>query len=685
MSQLTRRSFLKVTAMAGSGLVLGTLLPAESCKAADATPGLEASIGSYVHIAPNGEVTITAPRPDCGQGVRTSLCMIIAEELGVDWTTVKVVQAVADNSTFGNQGVGGSGSVRGSFESLRLVGATAATMLKQAGAKKLGVDPGECSIENGMIVCGDKKTGIGEVAEAASRLPVPDPSMVKLKDPSQFAIIGKPTKRVDNAAVVTGKAGFGLDTRVPGMKFAVIARPATFSGQVSSVDDSEALKIPGVFKVFQMGSGVAVVADSTWAAIKGRDALKIEWNTGQSSSFDSAELTKRFQEAVPKFPELPPGTTVIEATYELPYLSHAPMEPMNCTAHVQDDKCEVWAPTQVPDGARAGVARQLSMPLENVTLHVTLVGGGFGRRLSTEYVTEAVAVSKLAGCPVQLLWTRDDDMQHDHYRPATYHALKGSVGSDGQPAAFYHACIMAGGGGRRGDSASWGRSSLVYDVPNAGVQFGNASSPVPTGAWRSVENTYMNLINECFFDELCAAAKKDPVELRMKLMKNDRLKATLAKAAELADWGKSMPKGHGRGVACFSGYGSYITQIAEVEALADGKFKVLRVVAVLDCGLAVNPLGVEAQIQGATMDGIATLLHSAITIKDGGAEQRSWAEFGWARHSDAPHIEVHLISGSNQPGGIGEVGFPASGPAVLNAIFAATGKRLRSLPIMKDS
>lgn len=683
MSQISRRSFLQVSVVAGTGLALGIALPAGSCKAAE-KPGAGAALGSYVQIAPDGVVTIMASRPDCGQGVRTSLSMIIAEELGVDWKQVRVVQGDADRAKYGGQSVGGSSSVRGSFGNLRVVGATAALMLRQAAAQKWGVDVSTCQIENGVITSGDKKVGMGEVAEAASKLPVPEKSAVQLKDPSQFQIIGKPTKRVDNFDVVTGKASFGLDTRVAGMKYAVIARPNEFGGQVQSVDDSAAMKVPGVRKVFQTGSGVAVVADSTWAAIKGRDELKVQWSKGADSAFDSAELSKRFKDAVAAFPEMPAGATPVEAVYELPYLSHAPMEPMNCTADVRDGKCEVWAATQVPDSARDGVARQLGIGSENVTLHVTLVGGGFGRRLSTEYVSEAVAISKEAGCPVQLLWTRDDDMRHDHYRPATYHALKGAVGADGMPLAFYHCCVMAGGGGRRGDSSAWGKSSLVYSVANSGMTYASAQSPVPTGAWRSVENTYMNLINECFFDELCALGKKDPVAARVQTIQNDRLKATLVKAAELSNWGKEMPKGFGRGVACFAGYGSYITQIAEVEAKSDGSYKVHRVVSVLDCGLAVNPLGVEAQIQGATMDGISTLLHSEITIKEGGVEQGAWSSFGWARHGEAPVVEVHLIAGGPQPGGIGEVGFPASGPAVLNAIYAATGKRLRSLPIMKD-
>ncbi|MBS1715173.1 MAG: xanthine dehydrogenase family protein molybdopterin-binding subunit [Armatimonadetes bacterium] len=676
MSALSRRSFLKVGVVAGSGLIIGCDFPAFGLGNGKLKGG---SLTAFVQIGPDGQVTITAPRPDTGQGTRTSLPMLVAEELGVDWKTIKVVQAPGDGTKYGRQGVGGSASIRGSYEPMRLAGATAALMLRQAAAQKWGVGVDTVTIDNGRIVSGSQSAGFGEFAEAAAKLPVPERSSVTLKDPKDFRIVGKPTRRIDNLAVVTGKAVFGIDSKPKGCKVAMLSKPRAYGSSLKSFDDKEARAVPGVKDVFAFGNGVAVLADDTWSAMKGREALKTEWTESPHAALDSAEITKRFQAAVGAFPDMPSGSKAIEAVYELPYLSHAPMEPMNCTAHVRDDGCEIWAPTQVPDSAREQVARQLKIPAEQVVLHVPLVGGGFGRRLLTDYIGEAVNLSKKAGGPVQVLWSRDDDIRNDSFRPVSYHAMKGAVGADGLPAAYYHQCLLPGRS--RGSEAAWGNARLAYALPNAGMQNGSIESPVPTFAWRSVENTYQNLVQECFLDELLVAGGQDPVEGRLKLLQNERLKTVLSRAAELAGWGKPLPKGRGRGVACFAGYGSFIAQIAEVEILPDKTIKVRRMESVVDCGLAVNPLGVQAQVQGATMDGIATLLRSAVTIKDGGVEQSGWGDMGWAVHSDAPEHNVLVTGATGQPGGIGEVGFPASGPAVLNAIAAATGQRLRRLPI----
>lgn len=680
MSQaVSRRTFMKATSAAGGGLMLALMVPACKTEAKAKSKGAGHVMSAFVQVATDGKVTITAPRPDMGQGVRTSLSMIIAEEMGVDWQSVQVVQAPGNGTVYGRQGVGGSGSVSGSFGPLRKVGATAALMVRTAASKKWGVPLEAVSIQNGVVSSGAKKAGIGEFAAAAASVTVPNAD-VPLKPKSAYSIIGKPTKRVDNVAVVTGKTVFGTDVRLPGLKHAVLARPLALGSRASSFDDAETKKVPGVLGVYQVGRGVAVVADSTWAAIKGRDALKVAWSEASHPTLTSDEISKSFASAVTAFPEMPAGAAqVVEAVYELPYLAHAPMESMNCTVRLGADSCEIWVPTQVPDRARDSVAQALQMDPAKVTLNVTLLGGGFGRRLSIDYINEAVQLAKQCGGAVQLMWTREDDMRNDNYRPANYHAMKGAVGADGMPVAFYHQLFEAGR--NAGQSDQWGRTRLAYAIPNAGVKEGSVASPVPVGAWRSVENTYLNLVNECFFDELCVAGKKDPVKARLDMMQNTRLKRTLEKAAELAGWDKPLAAGWGRGVACFNGYGSYITQIAEVETRSDQTFRIRRMLAVVDCGLAVNPLGVEAQVQGAMMDAVSTLLHSAITINNGMVVQSTWAEFGWARMRDCPAMEVHIIADGDTPGGMGEVGFPAAGPAVLNAIANATGKRLRKLPI----
>jgi CO/xanthine dehydrogenase Mo-binding subunit len=677
-SELTRRSFLKVAGGVSAGLIIGCKLEAQPVDGS-ADPAAAFEPNAFVQIAPDGQVTIIAPRPDMGQGVRTSLAMMVAEELGVDWTKVKIKQAPGDGQKYGGQGVGGSGTVRGSFGPLRMAGATAALMLRQAAAAKWGTPVGQCMLENGSVRNSSGKSAtLGELATEAAKLPVPDKGDVQLKTKDQFKIIGKPTKRVDNHDVVTGKAMFGLDAKVPGMKVAMIARPPSFGGKPAKFDEAAARAIPGVRDVFPMNDGIVVVADDTWLAHKGVAALKVEWDRGPNADFSSAELTKRFKEAVVAFPEMTTGLSkTVEAQYELPYLNHATMEPMNCTVHLHDGKCDIWVPTQGPDRVKEMAVQSLGLKPEDVTVNVTLVGGGFGRRLSQDYAAEALQIAKKTNMPIQLLWTREDDTKHDNYRPATYHAFKGGIGADGMPAAVYHQLLQAGGRGRGG--GDWGGSRMPYKLEGHTLN-GSVPSPVPTGAWRSVENTFLCFVTECFFDELCAAGGQDPVKARLALLTNDKLKRTLEMCAEKAEWSKPLPKNWGRGVACFSGYGSHITQIAEVEML-DGDVKVHRIVAVVDCGLAINPLGVEAQVMGASMDAVSTTLGAKITIQNGGVRQVNFGDFGWGRMLDAPKTEVHIISEGDSPGGMGEVGYPAAGPAIANAIFAASGQRIRSLPV----
>lgn len=675
---------LQAGVAAGGGLVLGCVLPgrAESGKAGK-NGAAAVSMNVFVTIDTNGTVSITAPRPECGTGVKTALPMLVAEELGVDWQSVKVVMANADPGMrqYGGQGIGGSGGVRGSFGPLRTAGATAALMLRKAAAAMWKIDVEQCRIDNGAVVGGNsgQRVSFGQLAADAAKLPLPDRSEVTLKNPKDFKIVGKPTKRIDTPAIVTGKAVFGMDTRPKGAKVAVIARPTEFGGRVGSINDAEAKKVPGVTNVLQFGGGVAVVATNTWAAMMGRYALDVNWEKGPNADLSSDELTKRFKEAVVPFPAVS-GSKVVEAVYELPFLSHTPMEPMNCTADVRADRAEIWAPTQQPEGALGQAAQQLGMNADQVTVHLPMIGGGFGRRLSNDYVGEAVALSKQLGEPVQVVWSRDDEIRHDNYRPMTYHAMKGSVNGS-EIAAYYHQCLRAGGGRGRGGGGEFGRLQTSYNISTGGTLTGGIQSSVPTGAWRSVDATFMGYVTECFFDELCEAAGLDPYEARMSMVAGSSLKACVQLAAEKAGWGKPLPAGMGRGIACYSSFGSHVAHVAEVE-VKDGVPKVKRVVSAVDCGYVVNPLGAEAQVQGAVMDAIATLFYSQITIDSGGVYEQSWGEMGWSRLEDAPVMETYFIPSSDRPtGGLGEPGFPPAGPAIANAIFAACGKRVRKLPI----
>lgn len=692
-TQLSRRTFVTVAAGAGAAFVLGF-----RCFDSQAKPGSKASAPKatlranvWISIDSDGLVTLTIPKPDMGQGSRTVLAMLLAEELGVDWQKINIAQAPADGTDYGGQGVGGSATVRQMWKPLMKAGATAAAMVAQAAAKEWNCSPDVVTLSDGQVTAksAGKSAPIGDFAAAASTIPVPDARSVTPKGKGNFRLIGKPTKRVDNHAVVTGRAVFGLDAKVPDKKVAVVVRPRVFGGSIKSFDDTASKAVPGYVATIKIDAGIALVGENTWAAMSAAEALKVTYDDGPNAGVNTASISAGMKSAVQEFPDISGASKTVTASYELPYLSHATMEPQNCTARVSNGSCEVWVPTQQPEGARSTASQRAGVPAENTIVHVTLVGGGFGRRLFVEYVDECVAIAKELGKPVQLVWTRTDDLQHDHYRPATYQAMKGALDAQGNLIAVYHQLVEAGGGrgrGNRGGGASgpsWGDSGSPYKIETTKRLSTTSASPVPTGPWRSVENTYQQFALECFFDELCTAGGKDPVEARMRLLTDGRLKATLSRAAELADWGKPLGPKIGRGVACFIGYGSRITQIAEVDC-SGKKPKVKRMTAVVDCGLAVNPLGVEAQVQGAMMDAVSTTLHAAITIQGGGVAEVNFDGFQWGRMQDAPHMTVEIIPGGDTPGGMGEVGYPAASPAIANAIFAATGKRVRKLPVKME-
>lgn len=680
-TELSRRTILKVIGGVGAGLSLGCYAPkAAEAEAKTESTGPEFAPNAFVRIEGNGDVIVTASRSDMGQGVRTTLAMILAEELDADWTRVHVIQAGGDQKKYGSQGTGGSSSVRSTYGQFRQMGAAARQMLVAAAAKQWGVEPSSCRTEKGRVLHdGTKKSAsYGELTQAAAAMPVPSDN-IQLKDKSKFTIIGKPTRRVDNAAVVTGKAMYGIDSKVDNMVFAVIARRLSFGASLQNVDDADARKIPGVVDVVRVGSGVAVLATNTWVAMKGREALKLTWDAGPNADLSSRTISDKLREAVGDLPALPDGAKLVEATYDFPYLAHATMEPMNAVADVRDDSCVVWAATQTPDGAQSQVARQLGISQDKVTINLTLLGGGFGRRLSNDYIAEAVEISKAAKRPVKLLWTREDDMRNDNYRPASHHAMRGGLDAQGKPVAWSHRAVQAGGRG----GGSFGNAGIPYEIPNAGMSRGGAPIPIPTGAWRSVENTQLTPANECFIDEMAVAAGKDPFEFRRGLLRDGRLKAVLELAAQKADWGKPLPKGVGRGIACFGGYGSYVAHVVEL-SVENGEIKLHRVVIALDCGLAINPMGVEAQAQGACVDALSTALFAAITIRKGTTAQDNFDQYKWMRMDRMPHIEFHRIESDNEPGGMGEVGYPSVMPAVANALFQVTGKRVRAFPIILE-
>jgi isoquinoline 1-oxidoreductase beta subunit len=683
--EVSRRTFIQLVGGVGASLALGsfaTLACADvEKKSKENKAGLVFEPNAFVRVDPDGKVTVTIICPDAGQGSRTALAMLVAEELDVDWHQIQVVQAPANQQLYGRQGIGGSHTIIAQYSELRQVGAATRTMLIAAAAKTWSVDASTLKTAKGHVLSptGKKSLYYGELTAVAATMPVPT-GKIQLKNESDFTIIGKPTTRVDNPDVVTGKAMYGLDVKVPGMVYAVIARPPAFSASIKSFDAVAAKQVPGVLDVVQVPSGIAVVGTNTWAAISGRKALKVEWDLGANADLDSAKITEKLKAAVGPHKEMPADSKVIEATFDFPYLAHATMEPLNAVADVKDDHCTIWTGTQQPNGAQSDAAKILNIPREQVTVNVMLLGGGFGRRLSNEYVADAVNVSKAIKKPVKVMWTREDDMKHDNYRPACHASLKGALDSAGNPVGWSHQTFTAG---RRDNPAKFGGANISYDIPGAGMLDGSVQIPVPTGAWRSVENTLHNVANECFMDELAHAAGKDPFEFRKNLIRDQRLRNVLVVAAEKAGWGKTLPAGHFQGIACFMGYGSYAAHVIEL-SVEGKKIKLHRAICVVDCGTAVNPKGVEAQMQGACSDGLSTALRAAITINKGGVVENSWTDYQWMSLDAMPKVEVTVITGTGGPGGMGEVGYPSVAPAVANALFAATGKRVRKFPIQLD-
>jgi len=721
---VSRRAFIAGTTVAGAGLIFGVRLPGSLLFAQDAKKNPPNPFDAWIHVKPSGEISLIVAKSEMGQGIRTGLAMILAEEAEVDLNSVTVQQAETRPDIYPHLGTGGSGSTMENYTPLRKAGATVRWLMITAAAAKWNVPATQCFAKTGTILHrgSSRRATYGELVEAASKLPLPKPESVSLKDAATFELIGHPVPRVDIPAKVNGRAQFGLDVRVPEMLFAVVARCPTFGGKPAHFEAAQAKALPGVHDVFEIpalggdrftAGGIVVVADSTWTAIKARRALQITWDNGPNASESSDALGEALRAAAAK-----PGKRVrndgdveaafakssklSEAVYELPFLAHATMEPMNITIQPHGDGCEVWAPTQSPDWVQRTVAQVLSMAPEKVIVHTTLMGGGFGRRYMADYPAEVAQIAKVLQKPVQLVWTREDDMTHDFYRPASCHHMRGAVDGQGHPSAWSHTIASTSIGGfwnpekgKPEESEVGGAQQMPYAIPNVRLEYNPATSSVPRAWWRSVENSFNGFAVESFIDELAAAAGQDPFQFRKallvkqksaKLAGNDdvdpeRLRAVLELAATKSGWDQPLPKGKGRGIATFSSFGSYFAEVAEVSVAEDKTFKIDRIVAVVDCGPVVNPESVRSQTEGAIIYGLSAALKNQITIKNGAVEQTNFDGYDPIRINEAPPIEVYLAPSGDDPGGMGEPALPPIAPAVANAIFAATGQRLRKLPL----
>jgi len=716
-----RRNFLKTGAAGAAGLIVGFYLPGRGEAFAAAAPASEPRVfNAFVQIAPDDTVTILINKSEMGQGVETSIAMLCAEELGCDWKRIHTEFAPADkvyfDPAFGMQGTGGSQSIHSAWDPMRQAGATARLMLISAAAQKWGVETSECHAADGKVVHAASKRSatFGSLAEAAAQLPAP--KEVKLKDPSEFTIVGKPTHRVDTAKKVNGTAGFGVDVRLPGMLHASVEHCPVFAGTVVSFDDTKTKAIPGVKAVLPIMTlrdpkkppvmtAVAVVADNTWTAFQGRKALDIKWDEGPGADASNASIRKSFEDVMDKpgvssrkegdaVAGLQSAATKVEATYWAPYQAHSTMEPINGTADVRPDGVDLWMPTQFQTPSQLTGMGISGLPQDKVKVHTTYLGGGFGRRGWSDFVTEACQLSKAMGKPVQVTWKREDDTQHDYYRPASLIKMSAGLDADGKPTAFAArvACdsIMSWffpGSITNGlDSSSVeGVSDIAYDIPNVSVDYHLMAGPVPMGFWRSVGASQNGFFSESFVDELAHAANKDPYQYRRDLLsKKPRHLAVLNLAAEKAGWGTELAKGRYRGIAVLEAFSTYAAEVVEISIDKDNAVKVHRVVAAVDCGRVINPDTAEAQVSGAIVYGITAALNTEITIDKGRVVQANFDTVPPLRMNECPKIEVHFVPSTETPTGLGEPAVPPVAPAIANAIFAATGKRVRKLPIKPE-
>jgi isoquinoline 1-oxidoreductase subunit beta len=711
-SRMARRSFLKTTAAAGAGLCIAGFVPELLTAAArrDAADTKSFAPNAFVRIAPDNTVTVISGHSEMGQGIYTSLAMVLNEELQADWSKIRVESAPVDpaynHTVYGVQMTGGSSSTPSEWLRLRKMGAMARMMLVQAAAQKWDVDPSGCQVVNGVVIHGPtgKKATYGSLTMDAAQLS--PPADVQLKDPKQFTLIGKPKHRVDTKEKTNGTAQFGLDVKLPNMVYAVVARPPVFGGKVKSLDATEARKIRDVLAIEQIPEGVAIVAKSFWSAKQAREKLKVSWEDGPNANLSTEQMLVDFSKrsAIPGIVAKKEGDAnaalagaakVISAEYDVPYLAHAMMEPLNCVVDLHPDSCELWTGTQFQTVDRMQAAKTAGLPPEKVKINTTLLGGGFGRRANpaSDFIIEAVNVAKIAKAPVKVVWTREDDLAGGWYRPMWHDRFSAGLDAQGNPVAWTHTIvgqsIMAGTlfeafGIKDGiDAASVeGAADLLYGIPNLQVDLHSPKIGVPVQWWRSVGHSHTGFSVEGFFDEMAHAGGKDPYQLRRTLLaKQPRMLALLDLVAEKGNWGQPLPAGHGRGIATHFSFDTYVAQIVEASVEKDGTVRVHRVVCAVDCGRVINPDIVTAQMEGGIIFGLTAALKTEITLKDGRVQQHNFHDYPMVRIFETPQIEVHVMPSEESPTGVGEPSVPPVAPALTNAIFAATGKRVRRLPI----
>jgi len=708
MTTVSRREFVSVLTAAGGSLLLGYRV-GEGQRVASVASAPGFAPNAFIRIAPDGSITLFMPQAEMGQGTHTSMSMLLAEELEVTPEQVRLEHAPPDdklyaNPLFGEQITGASSSIRMFYEPLRRAGATARAMLIAAAAASWNVDAASCRAREGVVTHTPTGRTLSYGALAAKAATVPVPDKITLKDPKDFTLIGTPAKRPDTPSKVNGTAQYGIDVRLPGMLIATVAASPVLGGKVAGLDDEKAKAVPGVRQIVQLDDAVAVVADHMWAAKQGSAALEIRWEDGPNAKVSTADVVEGLAKAsetagVTARQDGDPASALagaakkVEAVYESPFLAHATMEPMNCTVHVRRDGCEVWTGSQVLSRARAAAAKVTGLPLEKVVVHNHFLGGGFGRRLEVDYVTQAVRIAKQVDAPVKVVWTREEDVQHDVYRPYYYDRFAAGLDAHGKPVAWSHRIvgpsIMARflpPGFKDGIDidAVDGAVQLLYDIPAIQIEYVRHEEPVlNTGFWRGVGVTHNNFVVESFIDELAAVSKQDPVAFRRALLrKSPRALTVLELAAKEAGWGKPVPRGRGRGVALlFSSWGTYLAQVAEVEVTGSSDVRVRRIVCAVDCGQVVNPDIVKAQIESGVVYGISGALWGEVTLNNGRVEQSNFNNYRVLRMNETPPIDVRLVRNSEAPGGIGEPGTSVTAAALANAVYAATGKRLRKLPL----
>jgi isoquinoline 1-oxidoreductase beta subunit len=709
---LSRRSFIKSTALVAGGLVVAFSIPQAKrfmgvANAAEALP-LPAP-NAFLRIGADDSITVMLAHSEMGQGVWTTLPMLIADELDADWSKIKVEHAPAApayvHTAYGIQITGGSSTTWSEFDRYRQAGALTRVLLLEAAAKQWKVPVAGLRTENGFVINGTQKLSYGKLVETASQLPTP--TSVTLKKPEQWKLIGKATKRLDSAKKINGTAKFGQDVQFEGLKVAMVARAPVFGSTLKSLDDAAARKVPGVIKVVKVPTGVAVIAEHYWAAKQGREALKLEWALAGHDKPDTPALLKQYQ-ALAQKPGLQAAKAgdvataskqakqTIHAEYVLPYLAHAPMEPLNCAVKISDQGCEIWTGTQMQTTDQASAAKILGLKPEQVKIHTLFLGGGFGRRANprADFVSEAVEVAKAAGMPVKTVWSREDDIKGGFYRPMFVHKASIALDTQGKPLAWQQTLVgqsiikgtpfegvMIKDGIDATSVEGVADSPYVKGTPHHEVQLHSVQSEVPVLWWRSVGHSHSAFVMESLIDELAHASKQDPLAYRRQLLKDHpRHLAALNLAADKAGWGKPLPAGVFRGIAVHESFGSYVAQVAEV-SVKGGEVKVHRVVMAIDCGLAVNPDGVKAQMESCVAFALGAALSSEVSFKDGQVEQSNFHNYQVLRMKDMPKVEVHIVPSTEKMGGVGEPGVPPLAPAVTNAIFAATGKRIRRLPI----